>query len=67
MKVAALLILRIIEEKNAFGEKRSEKRTVLIFLPGLLEIFQLIEMIESENSSSYQNLLLIPLHSSLGE
>lgn len=39
LRAATLLIVDLIELKNAFREKPGEKRTILVFMPGLMEIF----------------------------
>lgn len=48
LRACVYLIVDLIELKNCFNEKPGEKRTILVFMPGLMEIFQLIEAIESE-------------------
>ena len=42
MRVASIVICDVIEKLNSFDEK-DEKASVLVFLPGLAEIFQFIE------------------------
>jgi len=39
LKAATYLIVDLIELKNCFREKPGEKRTVLVFMPGMMEIF----------------------------
>ena len=39
MRAASLIICDIIEKLNIFGDDPTEKKSVLIFLPGLAEIF----------------------------
>jgi HrpA-like RNA helicase len=41
MRVASLIVCDVIEKLNSFDERHKE--SVLIFLPGFAEIFQLIE------------------------
>lgn len=36
---ATYLIVDLIELKNCFREKPGEKRTILVFMPGMMEIF----------------------------
>jgi len=38
LKAATLLIVELIELKNCFREKQGEKLTILVFMPGLMEI-----------------------------
>ena len=60
------MIVDLIEVNNCFREKTGEKRTILVFMPGLYEIMMLIDMIEYEGEKA-KDLILIPLHSSLGD
>jgi len=39
LRAAAILICDIIEKLNVFGDEADEKKSVLVFLPGLAEIF----------------------------
>ena len=45
MRVAAFLICDIIEKLNRFQDDESEKKSVLVFLPGLYEIFEFMDFI----------------------
>jgi|LauGreDrversion4_2_1035121.scaffolds.fasta_scaffold31188_3 HrpA-like RNA helicase len=46
MRVAAMLICDVIEKLNRFeDDPNEEKKSVLVFLPGLHEIFEFIEFI----------------------
>lgn len=46
MRVASMLICDVIERLNRFGDDtEAEKKSVLVFLPGLHEIFEFIEFI----------------------
>lgn len=46
MRVAAMLICDVIEKLNRFDDDPNEdKKSVLVFLPGLHEIFTFIEFI----------------------
>lgn len=66
VRATALLIVHLIEYENCFKEKQGDKRTILVFMPGLYEIMMLMDMIELEGEKA-KNLILIPLHSSLGD
>ncbi|CAI2359838.1 unnamed protein product [Moneuplotes crassus] len=66
IRATSTLIVQLLEAKNSFKEEPGNKRTILVFMPGLHEIMQLIETIENEGSDA-KDLLLIPLHSSIGE
>lgn len=47
MRVASILICDLIERLNLFGDNvEEEKKGVLVFLPGLHEIFEFIEFIK---------------------
>ena len=48
MRVASILICDIIERQNTFKDDltEDEKKGILIFLPGLHEIFEFIEFIK---------------------
>jgi ATP-dependent RNA helicase TDRD9 len=39
MRVATIIVCDIIEKLNSFEENPGEKYSILIFLPGLAEIF----------------------------
>jgi HrpA-like RNA helicase len=51
MRVAAMLICDVIERQNSFEDDPEEKKSVLVFLPGLHEIFQFIEFISETYDS----------------
>ena len=69
MRVAAILICDIIEKLNVFGDELEEKKSVLVFLPGLAEIFQFIDFLHECYDPVWirNSFELIPLHSSLNE
>ena len=70
MRVAAFLICDIIEKQNMFDDNLEEdKKGILVFMPGLHEIFEFIEFIKSIYTDKWveKNLELIPLHSSLSQ
>jgi HrpA-like RNA helicase len=69
MRVATLVICEIIQKLNSFDEVGEEKASVLIFLPGMAEIFAFIEYMGEFYDKLWmkQHLELIPLHSSLNE
>lgn len=74
MRVAAMIICDVIEKLNRFEEKteQEDKKSVLVFLPGLHEIFEFIEFIKdtyesNDNPWVRSTFELIPLHSSLCE
>jgi HrpA-like RNA helicase len=69
MRVAGLLICDAIERLNAFGDDPNEKKSVLVFLPGLAEIFAFIDALHEWYDPVWlrNSLELIPLHSSLNE
>lgn len=69
MRVAAFIICDIIERFNEFNDdlEEQEKKGILVFMPGLHEIFEFIEFINDFYPREFimNNLELIPLHSSL--
>lgn len=69
MRVASLLILDVIEKLNQFGDEPDKKKSVLVFLPGLYEIFEFMDFINEwyGEDNVKRNLEMIPLHSSLCE
>lgn len=70
MRVAAMIICDVITKLNRFDEKpEDEKNSVLVFLPGLHEIFEFIEFIRETYDDKWvrETFDLIPLHSSLCE
>lgn len=70
MRVASMLICDVITRLNRFEEKPDDdKNTVLVFLPGLHEIFTFIEFIKESYDDKWvrETFDLIPLHSSLCE
>ncbi|CDW71563.1 nucleic acid helicase [Stylonychia lemnae] len=69
MKVASLLICDVIERFNRFQDDENDKKSILVFLPGLFEIFEFIDFINENYDPMWvrNNLELIPLHSSLCE
>jgi HrpA-like RNA helicase len=66
VRATALLIVHLIEVQNAFKEDTGEKKTILVFMPGLYEIMMLSDMILFEGEKA-KDLILIQLHSSLGD
>jgi HrpA-like RNA helicase len=68
MRTASIIICDVIERLNTFQDAEA-KQSVLVFLPGLAEIFQFIDFIHESYDRLWiqQNLELIPLHSSLNE
>lgn len=70
MRVAAMLICDVIERLNKFEDNLAEdKKGVLVFLPGLHEIFEFIEFINETYDSQWvrKTFDLVPLHSALCE
>ena len=71
MRIASFLICDIIEKQNSFKDQIAEegKKGVLVFLPGLHEIFEFIDFINEWYDPIWikNHLEIIPLHSSLGE
>lgn len=70
MRVAAYLIVEVIEKLNRFeDDPNDEKKSVLVFLPGLHEIFTFIEFVEETYTREVirEKFEMIPLHSSLCE
>lgn len=45
MRVASLLICDVIERLNSFGDDPEDKKSVLVFLPGLHEIFEFMDFL----------------------
>ena len=45
MRVASLLICDIIDKLNLFNDDPNDKKSVLVFLPGLYEIFEFMDFI----------------------
>ena len=68
MRVASIIICDIIEKLNTFKDSDA-KKGVLVFLPGLHEIFEFIEFLTDRGFYDQkwinENLEIIPLHSSL--
>lgn len=70
MRVAAMLICDVIEKLNRFEDAEGEeKKSILVFLPGLHEIFEFIEFIRETYDQQWvrQTFELVPLHSALCE
>jgi len=69
MKVAAMLICDVIEKNNRFLDDPDDKKSVLVFLPGLFEIFEFMDYLTEQYEPLWvrQHLELVPLHSSLCE
>lgn len=66
IRATALLIVHLIEVNNSFRENTGEKKTILVFMPGLYEIMLLHDMILFEGEKA-KDLMVIALHSSLGD
>jgi len=64
-----MLICDVIEKHNRFGDDLNDKKSVLVFLPGLFEIFEFMDYINENYDIQWvrERLELIPLHSSLCE
>jgi hypothetical protein len=45
MRIASLMICDVIEKCNMFQDGAEEKKGILIFLPGLFEIFEFMDFI----------------------
>lgn len=43
MRAASIIICDIITKRNAFGDDPEKPKSILVFLPGLAEIFQFME------------------------
>ncbi len=69
MKIAAMMICDIIEKHNRFFDDENDKKSVLVFLPGLFEIFEFMEYLLESYTHAWvrERFELIPLHSSLAE
>ena len=69
MRAASILICDIITERNAFNDDPECPKSVLVFLPGLAEIFQFMEFMREYYTQDFisRKMELIPLHSSLNE
>lgn len=72
MRLAAMIICDVIESFDRFKdveEGDGEKKSVLVFLPGLHEIFEFIEFIKETYDEKWvrEKFELVPLHSSLCE
>lgn len=72
MRLAAMIICDVIEKFDRFndaGELEGEKKSILVFLPGLHEIFEFIEFIKESYDEKWvrEKFELVPLHSSLCE
>ena len=69
MKLAATLICDVIEKLNRFQDAPEDKKSVLVFLPGLFEIFEFIDYLTEAYEPLWvcQHLELVPLHSALCE
>lgn len=70
MRVASILICDIIERQNTFKDDLEvEKKGILVFLPGLHEIFEFIEFMKDFYPLQWltNHIDMIPLHSSLSQ
>ena len=69
MRAASIIICDIIVKSNMFNDDLEQPKSVLVFLPGLAEIFQFMDYLREfyQNDFISKKLELIPLHSSLNE
>ena len=69
MRAASIIICDIITNKNLFNDDLEAPKSILVFLPGLAEIFQFMEFLREYYTGDfiYRKMELIPLHSSLNE
>ena len=69
MRAASIIICDIITEKNMFNDDLACPKSILVFLPGLAEIFQFMDYLREFYTHDFisRKLELIPLHSSLNE
>ena len=70
MRVASIIICDIIERQNTFKDDLDvEKKGILVFLPGLHEIFEFIEFMKDFYPLQWltNHIDMIPLHSSLSQ
>ena len=67
--LAALLIVEVFHRGNYFKDAEVDKKTVLVFVPGFAEIFELMQEIQElcPDESTRNQLVLLPLHSSVPE
>jgi HrpA-like RNA helicase len=68
MRLASLIICDVIEKIDTFGDG-PDKKSILVFLPGLHEIFEFIDFLNEWYDQTWirNTLEIIPLHSSLCE
>lgn len=69
MRAASIIICDIITKNNMFSDDLAEPKSILVFLPGLAEIFQFMDFLKEFYDPDFisKKLELIPLHSSLNE
>ncbi len=69
VQIAARLIVNVFHRGNYFGDKAGEKKTILVFVPGYSEIFELMQEISDTcpDETIRGQLVLLPLHSSVPE
>ena len=68
MRAASIIICDLIERMNIWGDEPNDKKSILIFLPGLVEIFNFIEYCNTFYRQLIQDSLeFIPLHSSFNQ
>ena len=65
MRTASIIICDLIGKLNSWGDLPNDKKSVLVFLPGLVEIFNFIEYCKDFYPKVEEGLEFIPLHSSL--
>ena len=67
--VLIIIICDIIASQNSFNDEPDQPKSILVFLPGLAEIYQFMEYLREYYTGNFisKKLELIPLHSSLNE
>ena len=68
MRAASIIICDLIERMNIWGDEPNDKKSILVFLPGLVEIFNFIEYCSTFYKQTIEEKLeFIPLHSSFNQ
>jgi len=67
VSIAANLIVNIFHLGNYFKDKDEDKKTILVFVPGFAEIFELMQEIQEicPSEEIKKQLILLPLHSTI--
>lgn len=67
--LAALLIVEKFHRANYFKDKDEDKKTILVFVPGYAEIFELMQEIVDicPDEETKKQLILLALHSTIPE